>query len=284
MKTSPGNRWISYKFQQIGRVKKVNPILEVRKIKKTFVQLHTLEEISLHLNRNEFVTVLGPSGCGKSTLFSIIAGITRPDHGEVFIDNKLHTGKTGRVSFMHQKDLLLPWRNILDNVCLPLFLKGESKKKAHQQALPYFRLFGLEGFEKYYPAQLSGGMRQRAALLRTYLFSQDIMLLDEPFGGLDALTRQTMQQWLMGVMAEIRASVLLITHDVDEALLLSDRIYVLTHRPAKVRREFSVPLKRPRGMNTFAEPEYIKRKEAILQCLTQDDRQMDRQRSGDREG
>lgn len=246
----------------------MDSILEAKNIKKSFVRLHTLENISLHLNRKEFVTILGPSGCGKSTLFSIIAGIALPDQGDVIIEGEKYTGIAGRVSFMHQKDLLLPWRNILDNVCLPLFLKGINQRQAHAEALPHFALFGLEGFEKYYPAQLSGGMRQRAALLRTFMFSQDIMLLDEPFGGLDALTRQTMQQWLMNVMEEIESSVLLITHDVDEALLLSDRVYVLSHRPAEIRKEFRVNLKRPRGLNSFAEPEYIQLKESVLACLT----------------
>ncbi len=246
----------------------MEPILEAKNIKKSFPQLHTIENISLRLNRKEFVTVLGPSGCGKSTLFSIIAGIAQPDRGEVIIENRDHTGVAGRVSFMHQKDLLLPWKRILDNVCLPLFLRGLSTREAHKQAKPHFPLFGLEGFEHYYPSQLSGGMRQRAALLRTFLFSQDIMLLDEPFGGLDALTRQTMQRWLMNVMEEIESSVLLITHDVDEAILLSDRIYVLSHRPAQVRQELKVNMERPRGINYFAEPEYIRLKEAILECLT----------------
>ncbi|SFI11124.1 ABC-type nitrate/sulfonate/bicarbonate transport system, ATPase component [Tindallia magadiensis] len=245
----------------------MDKILEVSHIQKTFTELHTLEDISLHLNRKEFVTILGPSGCGKSTLFSIIAGILIPDRGEVLIDHQPYTGVTGRVSFMHQKDLLLPWKSILDNVCLPLFLKDYSRRQAYAKAMPYFSLFGLEGFEKYYPGQLSGGMRQRAALLRTLLFTKDIMLLDEPFGGLDALTRQKMQQWLMGVMEEIESSVLLITHDVDEALLLSDRIYVLTKRPAQIRAEFRVDLKRPRKINSFTEPAYIQLKEEVLACL-----------------
>lgn len=246
----------------------MEPVLEVNKIQKTFSTLHTIENISLQLYKKEFVTVLGPSGCGKSTLFSIIAGIAEPDQGEVIIDHKEYTGLSGRVSFMHQKDLLLPWKNILDNVCLPLFLRGVPIPEAHRQAKTHFPLFGLEGFEKYYPSQLSGGMRHRAALLRTFLFSQDIMLLDEPFGGLDALTRQTMQQWLMKVMVEIESSVLLITHDVDEAILLSDRIYVLTQRPAQVRQELVVNLQRPRGINSFATQEYIQLKESILKHLT----------------
>ncbi len=241
--------------------------LEVKNIKKTFPELPTLKEISLTLDENAFVSVLGPSGCGKSTLFSIIAGLTRPDTGEVIIDGEVVTHHTGRVSYMHQKDLLLPWKSILDNTALPLFLKGIPQKKAREQAQTYFNLFGLDGFEAYYPGQLSGGMRQRAALLRTFLFSRDILLLDEPFGGLDAMTRQSMQTWLIEVLAELNTSILLITHDVDEAIVLSDKIYVLSQRPAVVKEVFEVPLDRPRNLNSFTDPAYIQVKQSIFSCL-----------------
>ena len=242
--------------------------LEVKHLKKTYPALPTLKNISLTLEENQFVSVLGPSGCGKSTLFSIIAGLTKPDAGHVMIDGKEYTHLTGRVSFMHQKDLLLPWKKILDNAALPLFLKGVPIDEAREQARAYFPLFGLEGFEGYYPSQLSGGMRQRAALLRTFLFSRDILLLDEPFGGLDAMTRQSMQTWLMGVLEELNASILLITHDVDEAMILSDRIYVLSQRPAVVKETFDVPLKKPRHVNLFTDPAYISLKKSILDCLS----------------
>lgn len=243
------------------------PKLEVRKLKKTFPNLPTLTDISLTLKENQFVSVLGPSGCGKSTLFSVIAGLTKPDKGEVLIDGVEVTNRTGRVSFMHQKDLLLPWKSVLDNTAIPLFLKGEPTERAREQAKNYFPLFGLEGFELYYPNQLSGGMRQRAALLRTFLFSRDILLLDEPFGGLDALTRQSMQTWLMEVQKQLSPSVLLITHDVDEAMILSDVVYVLSHRPAVVKKVFQVSLERPRHLNLFTDPAYISLKKAILECL-----------------
>lgn len=242
--------------------------LEVKQLKKTYPDLPTLKNISLTLEENQFVSVLGPSGCGKSTLFSIIAGLTKPDAGHVMIDGKEYTHRTGRVSFMHQKDLLLPWKKILDNTALPLFLKGVLIDEAREQARTYFPLFGLEGFEGYYPSQLSGGMRQRAALLRTFLFSRDILLLDEPFGGLDVMTRQSMQTWLMGVLRELNASILLITHDVDEAMILSDRIYVLSQRPAVVKETFDVPLKKPRHVNLFTDPAYISLKKSILDCLS----------------
>ncbi len=241
--------------------------LEVQQLKKNYPNLPTVKDISLVLKKNQFVSVLGPSGCGKSTLFSIIAGLIKPDQGRVLIDGIDHTHQTGRVSFMHQKDLLLPWKSILDNTAMPLFLKGVIAKEAREQAQGYFHLFGLDGFEHYYPDQLSGGMRQRAALLRTFLFSRDILLLDEPFGGLDAMTRQAMQTWLMEVLNKLDASILLITHDVDEAIILSDSICVLSQRPAVVKGVFDVPLKRPRHLNLFTDAAYISVKEEILDCL-----------------
>ncbi len=244
------------------------PKLEVKQLSKTFPDLPTLSDISLTLGEKQFVSVLGPSGCGKSTLFSIIAGLTRPDSGEITIDGTVMTNQTGRVSYMHQKDLLLPWISVLDNAAMPLLLKGTPLKQARIRAGGLFPLFGLEGFEAYYPNQLSGGMRQRAALLRTFLFSSDILLLDEPFGGLDALTRQSMQAWLMEVLRELSPSILLITHDVDEAILMSDEIYVLSDRPAVVKQVFHVPLGRPRHLNLFTDPDYIRLKKAILDCLT----------------
>lgn len=241
--------------------------LEVQQLKKDYPDLPTLKDISLTLKKNQFVSVLGPSGCGKSTLFSIIAGLIKPDLGKVLIDGVDYTYQTGRVSFMHQKDLLLPWKSILDNTAMPLFLKGVRAKEAREQAQEYFHLFGLDGFEHYYPDQLSGGMRQRAALLRTFLFSRDILLLDEPFGGLDAMTRQSMQAWLMEVLTKLDASILLITHDVDEAIILSDSICVLSQRPAVVKDVYEVHLKRPRHLNLFTDSAYISVKEEILNCL-----------------
>ena len=227
-------------------MEKTEKLISVRNIKKSFGSLHTLEDVSLDLYKNQFVSILGPSGCGKSTLFDIISGLEVPDVGTVFIDGLDYNGRTGRVSYMHQKDLLFPWNNILDNVSLPLRIKGIKKKDARSEASKHFADFGLEGFEDNYPVQLSGGMRQRAALLRTYLFSEDIMLLDEPFGSLDAITRRKMQVWLLEIWKKIGASILFITHDIDEAIFLSDRIYLLSKRPASVREIFDIDIKRPR--------------------------------------
>ena len=242
-------------------------LIEAINIKKSFGSLHTLEDVTITLGKTQFVSILGPSGCGKSTLFDVIAGLELPDRGNVIIEGENYNGRTGRVSYMHQKDLLLPWNNILANVSLSLLIKGSSKKDAHEEAKKHFPEFGLKGFEKSYPAQLSGGMRQRAALLRTYLFARDIMLLDEPFGSLDAITRRKMQLWLLDIWERIRASVLFITHDIDEAIFLSDRIYLLSRRPAIVREIFDVDIKRPRSSKTFTSVEFNSLKEKIINLL-----------------
>lgn len=242
-------------------------LIEVENIKKSFVNLHTIEDVSIKLENNQFVSILGPSGCGKSTLFDIIAGLEKPDRGKVLIDGKNYNGITGRVSYMHQKDLLFPWNTIINNLCIPLILKGKNKKEAHAAAAKYLHIFGLEGFENNYPSQLSGGMRQRAALLRTYLFADDIMLLDEPFGSLDAITRKKMQLWLLGIWEKIKASILFITHDIDEAIFLSDRIYLLSERPAVVKGIFDIEIERPRDKSAFTSEKFNKLKEQILKLL-----------------
>jgi len=241
--------------------------LEAKNIKKAFPGLDTLKDVSIRVEKQQLVSIIGPSGCGKSTLFDIISGLTKPDSGKVFIDSEDYTGRSGRVSYMHQKDLLLPWFDILTNVGLPLRIKGIDKKKIIEMALKNFKTFGLEGFENKFPSQLSGGMRQRAALLRTYLFSEDIMLLDEPFGSLDAITRRKMQLWLLEILAKIKASMLFITHDIDEAIFLSDKIYLLTYRPAVVKKVFDIDIKRPRDNDTFTSESFNKIKSKIIKML-----------------
>lgn len=241
--------------------------VEVIAVKKSFGSLETLRDVSISLEQSQFVSILGPSGSGKSTLFNAIAGLIRPDEGQILIEGEDYRGRTGRVSYMQQKDLLLPWKTILENVCIPLILKGTKKKDAEAKAKKYFELFGLLGFENHYPTQLSGGMRQRAALLRTYLFSNDIMLLDEPFGGLDAITKRNMQHWLLGVLENLQASILFITHDIDEAIFLSDRIYVLSQRPATIKALLDVDIQRPRDKRTFTSKKFNELKEHILNIL-----------------
>ncbi|MFZ5354112.1 MAG: ABC transporter ATP-binding protein [Bacillota bacterium] len=241
--------------------------LEIRSIHKSFGELKVLEDITLKLSQNEFVTILGPSGSGKSTIFNIIAGLLKPDRGEVLIEGEDYIGRTARVSYMYQKDLLLPWKKVIDNVALPLVIKGESKKGAREKAAEHFKLFGLEGFEYRYPFQLSGGMKQRAALMRTFMFSRDIMLLDEPFGGLDAITKAKLHFWLLEVLTELKASVLLVTHDIEEAIFLSDRIYILSDRPACIKEEVAVKLPRPRSREIIISEEFNSLKGHIMDLL-----------------
>jgi len=242
-------------------------IIEVKKINKYFGDLEVLSNISLCVDKNQFVSILGPSGSGKSTLFNIISGLLLPDDGHVFINGKDFTGKTGKVSYMQQKDLLLPWKTILDNVSIPLFLKKTPLPKARKIASNYFNSFGLEGFEEMYPSQLSGGMRQRAALLRTFLFSSEIMILDEPFGALDAITRNEMHLWLMNIYKKYKPTVLFITHDIDEAILLSDKIYLFTNRPATIKKIIDVDIPRPRTQRVFTSPEFQALKGKIINLL-----------------
>lgn len=218
----------------------MNSALTARSLTKHFAELLVFEGLSFHADRGEVVTLLGPSGCGKSTVLHIISGLISPDEGRVFLADTDITGRTGRVSYMQQKDLLLPWQKIIDNVSLPLRIRGERKKEARKKAAPLFKEFGIEGFEYSYPAELSGGMRQRAALLRTYLFSKDVLLLDEPFARVDAVTREKLHSWFSGVIDRLETTVLFVTHDIDEALKLSDRIYVLSSRPARIVKEFDL--------------------------------------------
>lgn len=248
----------------------MNNKVKALNIKKSFSGLDTLENVSVVLEENRFVSILGPSGCGKSTLFDIISGLEKPDEGSVFIEGKNYTGKTGRVSYMRQKDLLMPWKTVLDNCAIPLIIKGQSLRQSREKADSYFSLFGLSGFEKYYPGQLSGGMKQRAALLRTYLFSDDIMLLDEPFGGLDAMTRRDMQLWLLKLLENFKSSILFITHSIDEAIFLSDKIYLFSKRPAIVKAVFEIKIKRPRDYKVFTSDEFNKIKGEILQLLLEE--------------
>ena len=202
--------------------------LETINVTKSFDGRCIIKDISLQVADNQIVCLLGESGIGKSTLFNVIAGMIKPDSGRVIIDSNDVTGKVGIVGYSFQKDLLLEHRTVLDNVILPLLIKGRKKKEAREEALGYFSLFGLEGAEKLYPKAISGGMRQRAGLLRTYLYSPEIMLLDEPFSALDSLTKAKMHNWYLDISQKYNQSTLMITHDVDEAVYMSDRIYVLS--------------------------------------------------------
>ena len=241
--------------------------LEVNHVSKIFDGKPVLHDISITLNQGELVSLLGVSGGGKTTLFNIIAGLLPPDEGNVILNGKDITNQPGHVSYMMQKDLLLPYRTIEDNAALPLLLKGVKKQEARAQVSPLFAQFGLEGTQKKYPAQLSGGMRQRAALLRTYLFSQDVALLDEPFSALDTLTKRSIHQWYLNVMEKIQLTTLFITHDIDEAILLSDRIYLLSGSPGKITAEIVIQEPKPRRDDFSLTPEFLAYKQNILSLL-----------------
>ncbi len=213
--------------------------LRVEDLSLSYEGKPVLSGVSYGVEEGEFVTFLGPSGCGKSTMLNILAGLWKADEGRVFVDDKAVNGVTDHFAYMPQSDLLLPWKTILENVTLYGALHHD-RKHAEEEALKEFPRFGLEGYENAYPAELSGGMRQRAAFLRTALCSADIMLLDEPFGALDVITREDMQDWLLKLRSNLNRTTILVTHDVDEALYLSDRILILSHNPARIAREIDL--------------------------------------------
>lgn len=227
-----------------------------------------IEDIDIHLCEGEIVSLLGVSGSGKTTLFNVLSGLSLPHSGRVLLDGEDVTGKTGKMSYMLQKDLLLPHYTVLDNVALPLIVAGEKKKKAREKAMENFAFFGLEGTEKKYPHQLSGGMKQRAAFLRTYLASQGVVLLDEPFSALDAITKTAVHQWYLDIMKEIKLSSLIVTHDIDEAILLSDRIYILSGKPGKITDEITIDLPKPRNNSITMSEEFLTYKRKIVEKIT----------------
>lgn len=197
-----------------------------------------LNHIDFQIRKGEFVALLGPSGCGKSTILNILAGLLSKETGIIKVDNQEIKGLSDHFAYMPQSDLLLPWKTILDNVTLYGQINHDSKAK--ENALKEFKTFGLDGYQNSYPNQLSGGMRQRAAFLRTALCKADILLLDEPFGALDVITRNDMQDWLLDLRKQYNRTTLLVTHDIDEALFLADRILILSHRPASILKEIDL--------------------------------------------
>lgn len=241
--------------------------LITKHITKQFDNRTIIQDISIELHDHEIVSLLGVSGSGKTTLFHIISGLLKPEEGQVLLNGTDITGQAGMISYMLQKDLLLPYRTIEDNVSLPLIIKGTKKKAAREMVRPYFEEFGLSGTEKKYPSQLSGGMRQRAALLRTYMFSNEIALLDEPFSALDTITKSAIHRWYLDVMEEIKLSTLFITHDIDEAILLSDRIYLLTGSPGQITDEIIIKEPKPRRKDFNLTSQFLEYKKTIIEKL-----------------
>ncbi len=229
--------------------------------------LEALAPIDLAIATGEFVSIIGPSGCGKSTLFNIIAGVEKASSGMIAIDGNVGEARAGKSGYMPQQPLLLPWRTIEENVMLGLDIRRTPRKKARQEAYELLKRFGLADFAQNYPATLSGGMRQRIALLRTVLFNHDFLLLDEPFGALDALTRLSSQMWLLDLWQDFHSSVLFITHDVREAILLSDRVYIFSARPGRVLRLVEVDLPRPRQPEQLAWAQSVQLEQELVTLL-----------------
>ncbi len=242
--------------------------LEVHNVSYSYDgRTNVIENINLTLGKGELVSLLGVSGGGKTTLFNVIAGLNPPQTGEILLDGVNIAGIPGKISYMMQKDLLLPYRTIEDNVALPLLIHGMKKAEARKKVGAYFTEFGIEGTQKQYPAELSGGMRQRAALLRTYMFSGDVALLDEPFSALDTLTKSEMHRWYLDVMESIKLSTIFITHDIDEAILLSDRIYLLGGRPGTIAEEIVIREPKPRRRDFNLTEDFLSYKRQILNFL-----------------
>ncbi len=254
-------------------------LLAVDSLSKTFSSaaakgaqpvVQALADLSFQVAAGEFLSIIGPSGCGKSTLFRILSGLEQPDTGQVTLQGQplpLETDRQGRFGYMPQRDTLLPWRTVLDNVILGADLAGDSRELARSEAQRLLPLFGLDGFENVWPSALSGGMRQRAALLRTFLTGYETLLLDEPFGALDALTRRVLQQWLLGVRTRFKKTILFITHDIDEALLLGDRVLVFSPRPGRITADLPIDLPHPRSQDTVLDDSFLAHKRNVMAHL-----------------
>jgi NitT/TauT family transport system ATP-binding protein len=248
--------------EQRGRIKAVD-------VNKAFESVVALDGFNMVVEAHSRVALVGPSGCGKSTFLSIAGGLEECTSGAVTIDGEAaSTARLARCALMPQKDLLLPWRTALENACLALENQGVARREAQRRAAPLFERFGLASAENLRPAKLSGGMRQRVAFLRTLLAGKDVLLLDEPFGALDALTRASVQEWLLTALAAEPRTTLLVTHDVEEALLLCDRVFVMSSRPGRVVLTLDVDVpKFELRRETISSPEFVALKETALTAL-----------------
>jgi ABC-type nitrate/sulfonate/bicarbonate transport system ATPase subunit len=245
--------------------------IRVTNLSKVFgrdnIEVVAMHDTSFSIGEGRFVSIIGPSGCGKSTLFNVIAGLLVPTTGQVIADGKSIVGEAGYVGYMLQNDMLLPWRTVLDNIILGMEIRRVPRAQCIQKAMPLIERYGLKGFDKHYPHELSGGMRQRAALLRTLLYDRDIILLDEPFGALDAQTRLKMQTWLMTLWQDFHKTVLFVTHDIDEAIYLSDDVFVFSEPPGHIKAQIPIPLPRPRTPDIMTTAAFSNLKRQLLDLL-----------------
>ena len=244
-----------------------NALLELRDVGKSFGDSVALEPTNLEIAAGSFAAIVGPSGCGKSTLFNVIAGLLAPDSGDVVLDDTAVTGTTGHVGYMLQKDLLVPWRTVEDNITMAARLTRRVTPEDRNEARRVAAQYGLGEFLRHYPSALSGGMRQRVAFMRTLVTHQPLLLLDEPFGALDAQTRLEMQQWLLQVWKDSGRTVLFITHDVDESIFLSDRVLVMSPRPGRFVADLENRLARPRTIDVLTDPHFIELKSQVMHLL-----------------
>jgi ABC-type nitrate/sulfonate/bicarbonate transport system ATPase subunit len=246
------------------------PAVQVDQVSRLFIRrdappLAALEDVSLLVESGRFASVVGPSGCGKSTLLRLLAGLDTPSNGSIRIGGAARL--LGASGYMPQRDLLMPWRTVLDNTIVALEYAHVPREEARARARALFPAFGLAGFESARPSQLSGGMRQRASLLRTVLAGRRVLLLDEPFGALDAITRAELQAWLARLLADMPVTVILVTHDLEEAAYLADVVYVMTARPGRIAAQVPVPLPRPRPYDYTASPEFAALRRRLLDAL-----------------
>jgi len=242
-------------------------LLRVSHLSKRFEELIVLKDFELTVPTHGFTVLIGPSGCGKSTLFDLLSGIVPREEGHISWHGMEVPDLGSKAAYMQQKDLLLPWLSLFNNALLPAQLAGQSPGKAREEALSLFRQLGLHGFEAYPPGKVSGGMRQRCALVRTLMFKRELALLDEPLSALDAITRRTLHGLLLMLQHEFKKSILMITHDVEEALLLADELLVLTRPPMRIRERFVLDTPKPRRADTV---EFLRIKEHVLKGLQED--------------
>jgi NitT/TauT family transport system ATP-binding protein len=247
-----------------------NPKLTIRGLSKVFNDLAVLNDITVDIRKGEFISIVGPSGCGKTTFLRIVGGLETASSGQVRLDDRIIDGPGGDRGFVFQQDNLLPWRTVLGNVMVGPQIGGYAGKETSAKARKLLGLVGLAGFEKYYPRQLSGGMRQRVNLARALAIDPELLLMDEPFSALDAQTREIMQTELLRIWEEGRKTVIFVTHQIDEAVLLSDRVFVFARRPGRIQEIVDIPLERPRMLAMKRDAEFVALVDRIWRMIEHD--------------